>query len=181
MEQPKSKLKGYALSISIVGMLGRLSKDYYLRCLFNINDELDSLKESLKKMFALIMTKVDATTFDYTFEIAPRTGKVHLHGMFASHKYFTYKSLQVKGWNVYIRELRSEAEEQNWFWYINKDQYLFDNDIDMNTPNDVVLSPEELSQDELILERCYTCTGYLDKGEKRGNFCIHCMDKKEYR
>lgn len=109
--------KPYSITVSLTGKLGQ--EKYRNR--FQIQDDL-------YKTFKEVVEKVGAVNSDFTFEVADKSTKVHLHGIFSTPLQFTYRSLQVFGYYIYTRELRNEMEEQNWFTYINKDQYLFMDD-----------------------------------------------------
>lgn len=120
MENPASEtssLKSYAITISVTGKLGQTK--YHVE---------EDIKKLLMSRWNDTLRHIKPTTSDYIFETSDKTTKLHLHGIFATYNKFTYTQLQVPGFQVYVRELRSPEEETNWFFYINKERSLFEDE-----------------------------------------------------
>lgn len=109
--------KGYAITISILGKKGQAKY---------ANE--DVIKYLLKRKWEQIMDQLDPVTSDFIYEKAEKSTKVHLHGIFCTAIKFKYKYLQDLTHQVYCRELRTPEEETNWFYYIHKDENLFEDE-----------------------------------------------------
>lgn len=120
-------LKSYSVTISINGVMGRLTP-YELRMyeLYPIGSHQTCKR--LGDIWEMVLAKTEAKTHQFIFELSERN-KLHIHGMIATSKKFTYKSLQQAGYQVYVRRLESELEERDWYIYTSKGDYMFDSDL----------------------------------------------------
>lgn len=122
-----NSLNGYAITISVNGIMGKLSPSE-LR-IYELYPKQSHLRQRLDEIWETVMAKTKAKTSQFIYELSDKS-KLHIHGMFTSDKKFTYKSLQQSGYQVYIRRLETELEERDWYIYTNKDNYMFDGDLE---------------------------------------------------
>lgn len=109
-------LKAYAITISINGVVFRIGED-------ETRNQLTH--QLLEGIWSLVLSKVKPTNSQFVYEVSKKN-KLHIHGMFSTYHKFTYKSLQMTGYQIYVRELRTELDERDWYIYTSKDDYMFD-------------------------------------------------------